>query len=272
MPKQEQVFPWVCWLISAYFAIGIISTVGFPPSGIRAQWPMIAAFGFFFVLPFVSKIDLFQIVSVERKLTEVKEKVDDTKEKVKEVQGSIAQMLVAQQTLSNSIQTLSIAASASNSSSNVNVSVGAPLPDMVIEAAKAEMKGIQVPSTTDAAIDKTLDSIVGPESPLKTIRNPAAKLHAVGEELLTSLRKLVLSVFPERRRDVDLRWWWLTAVAIDESLRAYGTGFEVFNTSLDRVQRNEPQTLKSIDDAYYIGVRLVSAVNEANAKMTTAGG
>lgn len=112
--KREDIFFAVCWVVAAYFALGIVWAVGFPPSGIRSQWPMLAAFGFFFVLPFVSKVDIFQVVSVERKLEEVKAKVDDAKEKVKDVQSDIRHVLNAQQTLTATVQSMNTNSNAVN--------------------------------------------------------------------------------------------------------------------------------------------------------------
>lgn len=101
-PTREWIFTLLSLSVSGVFGWGFFTVAGLPPTTVGESWPLLLMFVVFFTMPFAKKLDLFQFISFEAKISEVRREVEETKGKVSDIREDVRHVIAQQNAISAS--------------------------------------------------------------------------------------------------------------------------------------------------------------------------
>lgn len=273
----DKAFPFICFSVAAYFGLAFSVAAGFPPTTAKDHWVLLAGFILFVLLPFVRKIDLFQLVSLERNIADVKEKADETKEKVKELQQDIRNVLTAQQTLTSAIhlrtsnaQTIYVGGyerPAETKIEEAQQSLKHVRPAEVVDKATGTevmnwLQKIGVGNITLVDEDKinsaNLDIMLG--NPPFAAVGPADKVILTRTKIEAEMKRLLQNLDISLPRGMSQRNMLLTLMDYYALLQEHREAFDVFFKIANPLVHAEAVPKEDIDHAGFIGERLLTVL------------
>lgn len=294
--NRDNLFTIVALSLAVMFGWGFFSVAGIPPTNVKDYWQLLVVFMFFLIIPFAKKLDFFQLLSFEAKISELRKDIGDTREKVSDVREDVRYLISQQNALSASVQSIN--------SQAVTVNNYERPPPELLASATAELADVQPvdPFPADPLLaglspeDKLLSAIFGKREPsdpassdsAKSLRdlfvdiediNQVRRINVSEQVAILRIRverelKRLLKPHAEslaigsrivRRLSMSYRDMVTAAIKIYPDLNGQRDSFDVFFRIANAAVHADEVPMSDLETAVYLGERLLGLLTKLEA-------